>query len=368
MIIKSLKLYNFQKHKKLDLKFTDGTNIVHGVTGSGKSCIRRAITWILFNSPKGDVVRKENTKKTYVIIQFDNGVEIEKIKSSSINRYILRKSGEEKVFDKVGSTIPEEIKNEINISPLDFDKESINLNVAEQLSLPFLLDKSGSTRCKLFNKLTGNDVLDKGFSNLNKDILGFGRKIKSTEEQIDENKKEHKKTEKIYYKKKKILSNFKSKLDAIKEKYVLFSTLNGIYEKYIKIIDDIEKNEKMTKNINVPEAIEFKELTEKIEKYENLKKLQKSLEKADFDIGHTQILLNKIKLKKGDFEQLLSKIEKFDKIKNLCYTLSDIEYKEEQFKNDLKDLDKVIILKEKEYKNFLEEIKYCPLCEQKINL
>jgi hypothetical protein len=47
--------------------------------------------------------------------------------------------------------------------PIEVDGEEIYLNSAKQIAMPFLFDKPASFRMKLFNKLTGTDLLDKLF-------------------------------------------------------------------------------------------------------------------------------------------------------------------------------------------------------------
>jgi len=182
MLIKKVKLENFQKHDKLEVNFSKGVNVLWGETNSGKSCVIRAMQWVLFNEPKGDAVRKNKVKeKTIVEVELDNGVTIIREKSSSINSYTIRKDGQEKRFDSIGKVIPEEIISITNMFPMMIEKENIILNVAPQISLPFMMKESGTFRMKIFNKLTGNDVLDTVIQSFNKEKLKTGRDIKFNE-------------------------------------------------------------------------------------------------------------------------------------------------------------------------------------------
>jgi len=185
--IKKLELINFQKHADLTIPLVNGINVIHGASFAGKSCVVRAIKWLFFNEPKGDVVRKEEgdkfTKKTSVKITFENNgkeITVERVKSNSINSYIVY-DGEKKEppYNSVGKTIPDDIKKLLGVSTFNIDKDSLILNVANQITLPFLFDKSGTFRMKLFNKLTGASIIDKVFQSLNKDILQLNRKEKS---------------------------------------------------------------------------------------------------------------------------------------------------------------------------------------------
>ena len=105
--LKFITLNNFQAHKKLTIDFNDKVNTITGLSNAGKSCIRRAIDWVCFClSISEKDLRKEGTKSTSVIIGFNNDVEIEKVRSNSINRYILRKPDEEEqTFDSFGDKL-----------------------------------------------------------------------------------------------------------------------------------------------------------------------------------------------------------------------------------------------------------------------
>lgn len=186
MIKKILKvdLIEFQKHSKLSLEFKDGVNILGGASRRGKSCIRRAIEWVCFDA-KIDKVRKEGSKQTSVKITFDNDVILEKVRSASVNRYILMVKGTERTFDSIGRNMPEEIQEAIGLSTINIEKDSINLNIAQQISMPFLLDKSGAFRMKLFNQLTGNDLQDKLLVSFNKSILKTKRVLEAKKEGLE---------------------------------------------------------------------------------------------------------------------------------------------------------------------------------------
>lgn len=362
MYIENLKLKNFQKHKNLELEFDRGVNVICGPSYSGKSTVRRAISWILFNEPKGDVVRREGSKKTSVIINLSNGVEIEKIRSASINRYILRGDGEEKIFDKVGSTIPEQIKTAIVIELLEFDKESVNLNIAEQISLPFLLDKSGSSRMKLFNKLTGNDVLDKAFSGFNKDILKLGRNIKTTEEQVLEREEELKSSEINLHKIKRVLGKFKSVLELIKEKHDKFDKLLKLKELLKSTETETSESEKKLKSINLPQDTNIKRLTEKIEEFDNIKNLYNSLEKNDVCKCRVEDDFSKIITPDLDMEEIMGKIERFDQLNILNEKLAEINNIVSTSKSTIDDVEAKIETGQNKHDEILKNVEVCEKC------
>ena len=140
MYIKSLTLQNFKKHENLTVEFSDKLNILYGANDAGKSCVIEAIKWIFFG--EGKDIRKENTKKTTVSVILDNGVKVSKIRSASINAYELQIGDEIKRFDSVGKTIPDEIQTALQTRTIDIDGNEIILNIADQITLPFLLGES----------------------------------------------------------------------------------------------------------------------------------------------------------------------------------------------------------------------------------
>jgi len=196
MWIKSIELTNVQKHKHLFLEFSPKTNVIHGETDAGKSVVRRAFEWIFFNEHQGNImirVNPDNPKKILRAsgkITFNTGMAIEKIKSGTENAYILYINGEEKRFDSIGKTVPEEIVKATGIFPMMVDKQDVILNIAPQIDLPFMMKESATFRMKIFNKLTGNDLLDLVIQSFNKDALSLSREqnvlIDSNKEKIED--------------------------------------------------------------------------------------------------------------------------------------------------------------------------------------
>lgn len=364
--IQQIRLKNFQKHADLTIDFKSGINIIHGETEAGKSCIRRAIEWVTENKSI-DGVRKVGTKETSVFLLFSTGIGIEKVRSASINRYIIHKEGKETKFDAVGKSIPEEVKNEIGIIPIDIDGEEIYLNATPQLGLPFLFDKSPSKRMKLFNKLTGNDLLDKLFVDLNKDILRFNRDLKETKLSLEAQVSAVAEKE---ITKEKLEAKYKKMKTEIEELEKLVSQCNTFSE-LLKTQQDIENNlnkiNDLILSIKIPEAIDIKEVASKIEVLIGLKSLQDAFQALqelskvngqlkDLTVPDPQIL-----------EDLLAKMTILDKLKELCYTYNT---NEEQIEAVDKKLNLTLIELDSfktELNDLLKEMKICIVCGQEIS-
>lgn len=364
MFIKSLILKNFQKHSDLRLDFINGVNILYGSSDAGKSCIRRAIEWVVQNE-NIDGIRKTGTKQTSVCITLDNDIEIEKVRSQSINRYILRKDGIEKVFDSIGKSIPEEIKEALSIYPIEVDGEQIYLNSQPQIGLPFLFDKSPSFRMKLFNKLTGNDVLDTLFGQFNKDILRIKRNFKEETETFEnrqnlliQKQKDKEKAEALH-------SRVKTRLEKIKMLYDKYSNLLELKHLY-----DFNKEELMNimlilKNLKFPQTEAIQQLKEKLDLFDKLKISQNALEKTRIGIDRVNGQLKDYRsttlnyaLWQGNVERLsnLKLLKaKVDKNAEMCYTI----------KRDIKIIEKDTAKIQMQYKELEKIAIICPECNGK---
>ena len=365
MWIKSLKLINFQRHSDLKLDFINGVNILYGSSDAGKSCIRRAIEWITQNE-NIDGIRKTGTKKTIVNITLDNNIEIERIRSQSINRYIIRKDKDEKTFDAVGRSIPDEVKEVLTIYPIEIDGEEIYLNSQPQIGLPFLFDKSPSTRMKLFNKLTGNDVLDKLFSEFNKDILRIKKNLKEETQRFDERlielkskKIEKEKAEVIH----KILKKRVQNIKELHEKYSNLLELKHLGEANQEYREDVNLS---IKQIQFPQVEQLEQLRTKIDKFEQCKTLKNTSEKIEIGLNKVSNQLKDLKPLEVDFSGLKDKIERFDKIQSIYEKISQNRELFSQIIRNIKIADKEYDISVNNYKRLLSEMKICPICQNKL--
>ncbi len=273
MYIKHVNLENFQSHESLSLELVNGVNVIYGQTDAGKSTIIRAIKWVFFNEPKGDVIRKEGSKTTSVTITLDNDTIIKKIKSNTVNAYILKINNEEKRFDSVGKTIPTEVLKALQINTIEIDNEEINLNIANQLSMPFLLDKSATFRTKLFNKLTGNDIIDKVFQSLNKDLLGFNREEKIQQDFLEDNNKTIQILQIQEQNINKIKIRFEKELKELEDKISKYKKLKVYKEDLTKINEDYNTIQSKLQVIKIVEQDRLDKIKESIIKIEEYKKL-----------------------------------------------------------------------------------------------
>jgi DNA repair protein SbcC/Rad50 len=326
--MKILKIYlnNFQKHSELSLSFSPQINVITGLTDTGKSAIFRALMWVLnFSSISEKDYRKEGTKQTSVKIWLDNGYQIERIRSATINRYILSKEGsEDQIFDNFGKQTPEEILCVTGLLEITVDNQKINLNFASQDELNFLLDStySDTFKAKLFNKLTGNEALDLLFKNLNKDSLRFKREINETEETIHKQEEQLSEYSITYKSLKKKLKKVNDHYNDIKNDLEIYTYLK---ELSLQLKNNKTNSSEINKRIEDIKIISNTKIKQLQSEAENVKKLQSLAEDIDI-INSSQ--------------------------KSVSYKIEQLSYKIEQLEHELEDV--------------WGQCKVCPLCKKEI--
>lgn len=372
--IKNIELKNFQKHADLTISLVNGVNVIHGDSYTGKSCAVRPIKWVFFNEPKGDVVRKEEgdkfTKKTSVKITFENNgkeIIVERVKSNSINSYIVYKGDKkDKVYDSVGKTIPEDVKKLLGVSTLDIDKESLILNVANQITLPFLFDKSGTFRMKLFNKLTGASIIDKVFQSLNKDIFGLNRKEKSEKEHLTETKTNLEKTKVEVEEKQKFHGKFSGKYNQLKKTLEKYKTLKTYMLELKNIDSGLLDTEEKLKNIKSIDEEKLAILRYSAEQLEKLQTFSDEYEQLDKNLKTVNNDLNNIKIANIDTVDLKVKAEKIERLRKIKIELETAEKGIANTENKITTCSDKIETDKQLYKELLKKCGTCPTCNKKI--
>lgn len=368
MQIRQIHLINFQNHADLELSFSNNVNIIYGKSDAGKSSIRRSIEWCIFNQ-KIDGIRKSGTKQTSVLIEFDNGIQIERIKSTSINRYNLRKDKESEIitFDSVGKEIPDEIKSAIGIEPIEIDDEKIYLNSFAQISLPFLFERSPSTRMKLFNKLTGNDILDKLFVSFNKDLLGYNKQLKELKETINFQEIDTKEKETYISQRELLLAKVKKTFQNVKHNQQKLSNILKLFELYKTNSSKLVDTFCQLKQLDIPEHIDFNGLRLKIDKLNALKTMQNRLNLADSTYKEVVGQYAKVNTNLPyEIEEFRGKIDQYEKIQQLLTNNEKNGIIYSKVKKQVEEIETEILNSIDNQKRLLKELKICPTCKREI--
>lgn len=365
MWLKKLTLKNFQKHESLTLEFTPGVNYIYGHSDAGKSCIRRAIGFLFFGEPRADaVIRKEGTKQTSVLGLLDNGTEVERVKSATINRYVVRVPGsKEQVYDSIGATIPEEVQQVLQASVVTIDKESLNLNMADQISMPFLTDVPGTFRLKLFNKLTGNDLIDKVVQNINKEILSLGREIKIDQDVIDTNKPLLETIENKISSRENVLKEYQTIRYELNDKVLKLKTLEDLYTQMTKAKENIAANSEVLGKIKTIDETTIETIKSRLVTLKALETLKLALDMSRKNISESEAQLKEVGSSEVSTEEVKKKI---DHLKELEIIKDEISLRNNNIKKleeELYDKNQALLTGNDEYKSLLRETKICPTCK-----
>jgi chromosome segregation ATPase len=365
MNIIKLELNYFQKHEHLELEFSSNVNVIYGKSDCGKSTIVRAIRWCLVPSElRGDGVRKEGSKRTSVGITFDNGAIVERIKTSSTNSYKLTIGNDVKEFNATGNNLPMEIQEIVSFKPIEIDKENIILNISNQLSMPFLLENSGTFRQKLLNKLIGNDKIDKAFQDLNKDILQVGRDEKVEKERVEELTTQLETTKGSLDKVTKLSTSFGEMFKKLKVSNTKLDKLTTQQTKLNELTSQLKICNQELKSIKLISKDEIKILEQKITKYNNLVILNAKWNKINKELNDIKIKLNNIKIPNIDTKDLNKKVDLLTNLTKLNKKLIQVEKDKKNIIIELAEITNELEQLENNYKKLLVDMKICPICKR----
>lgn len=150
MLIKTLDLRNFQKHKSLSLKFSKYLTVIKGTSGIGKSAILRSLFQLVDESIPWSACHTWDTNDTRIKI---TGVSdkkectIERIHSTDTNEVIV----DGKSYAYVGKSAPEILKKKLNIR---------EQNIQKQKDFWFLIDMKPGHLSKELNSVSGLNIID----------------------------------------------------------------------------------------------------------------------------------------------------------------------------------------------------------------
>ena len=370
MKLLKIQLQNFQCHDNLTLNFNENLNVIYGDSGAGKSAIYKAIEFLLNCSDVSeDAYRQEGSKQTSVKGWFDSGFQVERIRSNSINRYILSKEGcEDKVFDTFGRETPEEIQKVFQIEPIEIEKEKLHLNFANQDQLNFILDSyfSDTFKAKLFNKLTGNELLDVLFKDCNSDGLRIGREIKTLESTLEQQENDLVESTFKYKELKKKCTFVKEKFEALQEDVEIYENLKLLSEKLIQNSDKTNEIKEQLKLIKTISSDKIEELKGKAKELDNLKELFTELQVVKSSIKKVEEQQKQIKVVNVNWQELKDKANEILELSDIKEHLLNNEAQQKELQVDLKAIQSILKKNENKLKEIWAKTDRCPLCKQEI--
>jgi len=306
-MITKIEIHNYESHKRTILNFpTPGLTVFIGESDRGKSGAFRAFNFARTNTPLGkDMLPLFWEGETKVKVFFDTGEEVQRIKSGSVNKYVLIEGESKKEFN-AGRDVPEEISTVFNMEETNFQS---------QIDRAFLMFDTSGQRGRILNKIVGLDSIDNTLSAAKRDVQSLNQEKGNQ---------------------KNIIESLETKL----EKYVNLPTVN-------ELLNQCEEAERMIQNLNsvisgvtkVQKQLERKKI--EIEKYKNLPEIKNRFLKAETtsnsfdnikrDISNVSTIFNELERKKelSKKGKGLVKVEKLiDRIKEkqILFQTVDSEY------------------------------------------
>lgn len=231
-MIKRLQIWNFLSHKKTEIDFSPGVNIIVGPTDSGKSAIIKALKWTIQNRPLGDSVKSywiKGGEATATKIHFEEG-SILRTRGDKENSYTINEEGRLITFNAIKGDVPEEVQKLINL-------EDVNLQT--QFAPHFLLTQSSGEVAQYFNKVAHLDKIDTASQNIRKWTKDIQQNIQYQEETLrtlEENLEQYKDLEEIERRVTEI-EETEHKIDLVAKEFI---ALDEICEELKKIDSEVE--------------------------------------------------------------------------------------------------------------------------------
>ena len=277
-MLEILEAINFQSHKLSKVSLHPKINIFTGQSDSGKTSLSmRAFELLRKNRPRGLAFKTHNSKEPVEVAATFDGVTATRIRSKTVNQYKL---GNE-IYDVVGSDVPEEITNFLNVS---------DNTIQSQHEDYFLLQNSPGEVAKKLNKVANLEIIDFVTKKVNSEITTTETTIKETENTIKETEES--------------LQEYKH-LDKAEE---LINTISDQTQKQEEVEEEYEQ---LTTTINTIQETE-----------EDIKGLNEWLEIED-DVLPIIEMANELKEVQIDEEELQTTIDSITELEERIQELSD---------------------------------------------
>jgi len=376
-MITSVALKGWRSHKDSKLNFSEGTNVLIGVMGAGKSSLLDAISFALFGTfpslkakklTMDDIIMNRPKKEDMaeVVVSFQVGGDIYTVKRTIVRgkgtKAEIRKNNE--LIDTGTTRTTENVERILKVS-YDLFSRAV---YSEQNGLDYFLTVPKGQRMKKMDSLLQIDKFEKARSSttslvnrMKNTITDKTRIVEEMEEKEDFNKVSRLKEDIARLEEKqKELKNKMSEVE--KEKQKMEKGLEEIKNEMEKI-EELEKQRNILSGRikNLSEEIESFEIKEKIGDLEKKKKeIESVLEDSDKKLKALEDEMNETTEKKQkitvSIEDLISKIDNLKSVKGRC-PVCDRELTEKHRKKLIDERSEKVSEKEKELKETIVEIK-----------
>src|SRR5690625_1085404 len=327
--LKKVILNNFQSHKHTVVELDPGLNVIVGPSDSGKSAIIRGIKWALYNEPAGDFFIREGESECSVTLIFADKTKLIRKRSRSKNIYELVKSDGEKIrFEGFGTSVPEEIVEEIGITKIYLDSDSSNaINLGEQLEGPFLLSEKASVRASAIGRIVGVNIIDDALRVTIRDRTNASRFKRDLEERIESIEEELKEYDYLDGLSEKV-SRAEKLINIIIDKRQTLHRLKKLSDMYNRTkvsIKQLEKQLMKLKDLDRAESLQLQ--------LENLNKDRKYYTKQDQSLKENKLAIEK----NQDLLEQLKFLEQVNKLHQKAFEVINLRTNIIQQSGRLKD-------------------------------
>lgn len=383
--ISKIHIKNFQNHEDTVIELTGGLNTITGTSDSGKTAIYRTLEYIYLMGAEGygswdSTWVQHGASYATILITFDDGTRLLRIKGDSKNEIYLFKDDEDEPYyskTKVGIKYDQEVLDFLN-NPF-FDKEIGSLPFTNQTDSIFLVGASESKIPEFIAKMSNFTEFEQAVNYLEKENNFFSKQIRISDEKIQKYKKDLEKYADLDLKIKSIedIEEYKMANSTIKERITLVQS----------IIDEANNKVSTKKQLKIENEkdVEFISVIKKhILDNEDLNAKINTMQELDEAINEHLANIDKLKIINKKFEFLVSEAtdkkmksleSKVSLIKN-CHDLDDsivkkqselteLENLQSDAKTALKDIEDEIESIENtisEYENILAINNLCLLC------
>lgn len=368
--IKTIELINFMNHVNTKIDLADGINLVTGSSDNGKSAIMRALYSVLLDKHDSGWIR-DGEKEYTVKITFMNGDTFERTKGKKNVLSMTPYGGETKTAQSYGKDMPEDYRKFIGYIPETSDGP---LPFSLQKKDVFLVDKKELSLGQEISVLLQVDDLEKGASNLKKEITKYNsqtkdlqadrQKLETDLEQYADLDRKLKLVEDLD----KILSFHKELSDLINRKRSTLSSCRDIYNEALSVTAKLKQAKNVYKLLST-ELVEIENQQSVVDDKNSMIDNAISLVDRIEEIEKNKIVANEFV--NGVLGQTVNKIVEIDKLisekREMLDEVSSIDEETQSINGSIDTLQSEIENYDKEINILLEKQKtttsVCPTCD-----
>ncbi len=390
-MIKSIIISNWRSHHKTEVDLSDGTNLLVGIMGAGKTSVLEALCYGLYgNFP---ALQKKKVKLSQIASRFspDEPTEVTVIFEKNEKKYSIKRriekgksNAELREEERMIETKPEAVTNLIEkIIQVDYNT-FIRAIYTEQNSLDSFLNMNPLERKKNVDELMGIDkfelarskntklinIINRNLSEKLRDIenLNKVKKVSEKEECVKEIEKNNEiiKINEIKIKELRLENEDNEK--RIKEESLKKNEYDKINLELIKEKVFVEQNEKELKNFKEEELIRFNQILEEIKvknktNKEKLERDEKSFGNILSEEGMYKNKINLIEKSENEIKNIESEIKEIGEVESY----EKLKEKNDKFNEQIKVIEKEIWESEVQVNKSKEEVENVNKSKEKLN-